>query len=476
MNALLSTPVTTDQTMSRRRQWMLAGVGTLFIGVIAASAYFLLRPGYQVLFRDLKPRDASAVVAELDKQKIPYRLDDSGTAILVPEDDTRATRLKLLSGDLKLTGVVGLELFNNSDLGLTDFAQKVNYQRALQGELARTIMTLDEIDLARVHLTLPEASIFRREQAQPKASVAVFLRDNEVLTASTIQGIQRLVAAAVPELKAADVTVLDNRGAASDAAAPIDIDDPRFTLRRAVEDRLQRKVEGVLAPVIGTNKATVSVSADIDYDQSRITRETDAVSTRVTESSAAPENGEHTRRTSLPPLPSAGVGATAVAEPTAPTHRTLEQIVGAPGAIRRLSVGVALNEKELPVGRDVLRSLIAAAVGLDEKRGDVLTLVTFAPVVASPITGDKLGAAAAAIAARHPSAVAPMKSPAGVGLGNVLTIGVVLVALVTVVATLALRGWPLPRTRSRLREDERAALAAKLRLLLEQEAGDHVRS
>lgn len=474
MNAPLTRPIISERTMSRRRQWLLAAVGTLFIGVIAASAYFLLRPGYQVLFRDLKPRDASAIVAELDKQKIPYRFDDSGTAILVPEDDTRATRLKLLSGDLKLSGVVGLELFNNSDLGLTDFAQKVNYQRALQGELARTIMTLDEIELARVHLTLPEASIFRREQSQPKASIAVFLRDGEVLTASTIVGIQRLVAASVPEMKPGDVTVLDSRGAASDVAAPVDIDDPRFALRRAVEDRLQHKVMEVLAPVIGTNKATVSVSADIDYDQSRITRETDATPTHAVEANVASENGERLTHTALPPLPPSGVASPAPSPPTGPSHRTLEQVVGAPGSIRRLSIGVALDDNKLPIGREALRSLIAAAVGLDEKRGDVLTLVGFA--LASPVIGHAPGSAATAVTAPIPMIGATTRSSAGSRLGGMLTLGVALVAVVTVLAMLLIRRWQVPRVRARLPEDERAALAARLRLLLEQEAGDHVRS
>lgn len=465
----MNMPLSTFPTAvpSHRRQWLYAGLGTLLIGTIALAAYFVVRPGYQVLFRNLKPRDASAVVAELDKQKIPYRVDEGSGAILVPEDDARAARVKLLSGDLKLSSVVGLELFNNSDLGLTDFAQKVNYQRALQGELARTIMTLDEVELARVHLTLPEATIFRREQASPKASVAVFVRDGETLTPATILGIQRLVAASVPEMKPSDVTILDSRGASSDAAVPADVDDPRFVLRRAIEDRLQRKVTDVLAAVPGAGRATVRVTADIDYDQSRITRETDAGSTHDGSATAAVEPQAHT---ALPPLPPGGVGSQAGGETHTPTHRTIEQVVGAPGAIRRLSVGVVLAGDTTPGQRENLRAVISAAIGLDTKRGDVLTIAPFAVAQPRPAAPEARPAPAAA---RLP--LVPAVPPSGDGGAATWMLAAAAAAMVALASTaLALfRRQRTPARQARLSTDERNALAARLRVLLEQEVGDH---
>lgn len=460
-----------DDGLSRRRQWLYAGLGTLLLAGIAVAAFVTLRPGYQVLFRDLKPRDASAIVAELDKQKIPYRLDESSAAILVPADDARAARVKLLSGDLKLSGVVGLELFNNSDLGLTDFAQKVNYQRALQGELARTIMTLDEIELARVHLTLPEATIFRREQASPKASVAVFVRDGEMLTPATVLGIQRLVAAAVPEMKPTDVTILDSRGTTSGTDAPLQVvDDPRFALRQAIEDRLQRKAMDVLAAVPGQEHATVSVTADIDYDQSRITRETHSADGHATDAPTTAEVVTATSRTALPPLPADGVsGGATPSSPTA-TQRTFEQVVGTPGTIRRLSLGVALAGEVNDAQREKLRALITAAVGLDAKRGDVLTLVPFASAPARLST---------------PTPVVTSPAPAAVPVSaRTITIegsdtwlpwlAMVVIALGATSLALFRRG----RSRAaplKLSVEDRAALASRLRNLLDEEDAGHAR-
>lgn len=463
--------------MSRRRQWMLAMGGTAILVLLLAAAYFVLRPGYQVLFRDLKPHDASAIVAELEKEKIPYRIDEANAAILVPDNDTRATRLKLMSGDLRLNGVVGLELFNNSDLGLTDFAQKVNYQRALQGELERTIMTLDEIDMARVHLTLPESSIFKHDKAQPKASVAIFLHEGSQLSPDTIMGIQRLVSASVPEMKASDVTVLDRRGNPAAGKDDAEVDDPQFALKRAIESYYQHKVLAQIDPLIGTRQVTVSVNADIDFDQTRITRESD--------SSHATENGKprspavdlpglakEGTKTALPPLP--GLDATTPATVPSPmqTNRTLEQIVSSPGSIRHLSVGVAFD-KPLPDEYNVkLSALIAASIGLDTKRGDVLSIFT-APLVVDPAPAQRRPSDIVS----HPSNVEPKVdvtparpvSPgraAGLSLPGI--VGLVLLGLMA----LTLFAW-LARSRSapkRLTAIERQVLASRLqRLLMEQD-------
>lgn len=197
----------------QRRQVTIIAVGTAALCALLFAVYFLvLRKPYDVLFTDLRPMDAATIVAELDKKKIPYRLQDGGGTILVPENLVDATRLNVMSSDLPLKGMVGFELFNKSDMGLTEFAQKINYQRALQGELARTIMTMDAVDTARVHLSLTEPTIFRDDRVPPKASVTILTRPGKVLTAGAVRGVQRLVAAAVPELELANVVVLDKRG------------------------------------------------------------------------------------------------------------------------------------------------------------------------------------------------------------------------------------------------------------------------
>ncbi|OJA48991.1 flagellar basal-body MS-ring/collar protein FliF [Burkholderia ubonensis] len=363
-------------TGSRARQFTLAGALTAVVGCAGLAAWFALRPSYQVLVRDLKPQDAAAVAAQLDRERIPFRYDEQTAAILVPAGDARAARVKLTSADLRLQGVVGFELFNQSDFGLTEFAQKVNYQRALQGELARTIATLDAIELARVHLSLPEASLFRRDRNRPKASVALFVRDGHLVEPDVVKGIQRLVAAAVPEMSTADVSVLDQRGASADARGT-DIDDPKFALKAAVEQRYEHKILAQIAPIVGTDRAAVSVDATLDFDQIRTTRESG-----LTQSSAAPDGtpGLPTRRAAaglptagLPPLPAAP--AAPAAPETARSERSVEQIVRSPGAIRKLSVGIVLDDTMTPERVARLRDVVAASIGLDPARGD--TLATF---------------------------------------------------------------------------------------------------
>lgn len=190
----------------------LAAVFVL-IGAVLTFVYVkTIRSQYGVLFANLRPQDAATIVAELDKQKVPYRIENDGSTILAPQEQVPKLRLELMNTELPLKGTVGFELFNKSDMGLTEFAQQINYQRALQGELARTIMSLANVTEARVHLALPEHTIFAADRQPPKASVILTTKDASVPGAGVVKGIQRLVAAAVPDLKIDDVVVIDGRG------------------------------------------------------------------------------------------------------------------------------------------------------------------------------------------------------------------------------------------------------------------------
>src|SRR5579872_7380692 len=183
-----------DLKSSPRNQILsILAVFVLICGIGAATYFLFLRSPYSTLFTNLRTSDAATIVADLDKNKVPYRLQDSGSTILVPSNIVDATRLNIMSEDLPIKGTVGFELFNKSDMGLTEFAQKINYQRALQGELARTIMAMDSVDEARVHLALAEPTVFRDDQKPPKAAVTIISRPGRRLTDSTIRGIQRLV-------------------------------------------------------------------------------------------------------------------------------------------------------------------------------------------------------------------------------------------------------------------------------------------
>ena len=187
---------------------VLAGV----VAVLAAAYYWFLSGSYGVLAQGVRPEQAAAIVEQLKKEDVAYQLRDGGATILVPSSELDATRLKIAGGDLPVKGTVGFELFNQSDMGLTDFAQKVNYQRALQGEIARTIMAMDGIVYARVHIALPERSLFRITRSEPRAAVTLTPQAGVPINAERIPGIQRLVAATVPDLAIDQVAVLNERG------------------------------------------------------------------------------------------------------------------------------------------------------------------------------------------------------------------------------------------------------------------------
>lgn len=235
------------RSMPPLRQFLLALGVLLILGFAIGSAYFVfLRQPDAVLFSNLRPMDAATIVAELDKRKVAYRLAEGGTTILVAEDKVDATRLGILSQDLPLKGAVGFELFNKSDIGLTEFAQKINYQRALQGELSRTIMAIDAIDTARVHLTLPEETIFRDDRKAPKASVALSLKLGRELSAGSVLGIQRLVAASVSDLSVADVVVLNGEGQVISNALPAEVSTAQSPAQHAAEIFYADKVRQAL--------------------------------------------------------------------------------------------------------------------------------------------------------------------------------------------------------------------------------------
>src|SRR5262249_10524727 len=188
------------------------------------------------------------------------------------------TRLKVLGGKAApLKGTVGFEIFNNSDFGMTEFAQKINYQRALQGELARTIMSIEEVKHARVHLAFPEGGLLKKNAAQPKASVTLALRGDGHLRSEQIVGIQRLVAASVPEMDPHAVTVLDQQGVALSRVAD-ERDDAggisgRLELKKSTEVYLAKKAIEVLDRTFGPGQAIVSVDVTLSQDQVKTTRE-----------------------------------------------------------------------------------------------------------------------------------------------------------------------------------------------------------
>lgn len=247
------------------QRWQLpliaAGIA-LFAAVLAGGYFAWFHQPYAVLFADLRTADAATIVAELDKRKTPYRLENGGQTILVPRNVVDATRLSVMSQELPLKGVVGFELFSKSDMGLTEFAQRINYRRALQGEIARTIMALDTVESARVHLSLSEASVFREDRKPAKASVTIIPRDERALSPLSIRGVQRLVAAAVPDLEPADVVILDGAGAVVSASEPPTAAmAPDVQPQLAIESYYAGRIRVALRSLLPDDQVAVTVSA-----------------------------------------------------------------------------------------------------------------------------------------------------------------------------------------------------------------------
>ena len=387
-----------------REMWARAGAGAqaalvlgvaLIVAAVAYFAYLAMRSDYQVLFSDLEPRDHAAIVTELDRMKVPYVLGSDGTSILVDAQQVHATRIKLMGKGVNLQGGVGFELFNNTDFGMTEFAQKINYQRALQGELARTIMAMEEVKHARVHLVLPDTGVLKRAKQTPKASISLAMRDGRTLTPAQVLGIQRLVAAAVPEIDPSGVTIVDQRGVA--LTRPADASDEeggaayRMTVKGDIEKELTRKVVAVLDRAFGPGQAIVSVDVTVNTDQVRVTRE-DVLphSKQGTEATGVVTRRRSVTRPGVRDKDYAGDGGSTT-EVEYQSGRRVEQIVSRPGNIGRLSVGVLLPRELEAAKLKEVRQIISMTVGLNPARGDEIAISSVEGLSqAKPVTGESI--------------------------------------------------------------------------------------
>lgn len=365
-----------------------AGVILLMVGFMA---YWALRSDYQALFTDLDARDAAVIVEELKRAKVPYRIGEGGSKILVKEDAVHETRLSLMGRGLPISGGVGFEIFDNKDVGMTEYAQKINYQRALQGELARTIMAFDLVKFARVHLVVAESSIFKRDKVRPKASVSLVVKPGGQLSNEQIAGIQRLIAASVPGLNSNMVTVLDQRGVTLSAA--VDGDDnaamasSKLRLKREVETYLSLKVGEIMDRAFGPGQAIVSVDATLNFDQVSRTFEEiiptgsnaggeGGMVVRKRQSVYRQSKGGATRVVNGDPEYAAGASPAlnSTTEVEYELSKRIEQIVSTPGGIRRVSVGVIVPR---PMGAKQLehvREIVSTAFGFNAGRGDVISV------------------------------------------------------------------------------------------------------
>ena len=240
--------------------------GAIAIAVIAVLALWAKSPDYRVLYSNISDRDGGAIVTQLTQMNIPYRFTDNGTALLIPAEKVHETRLRLAQQGLPKGGAVGFELLDQEKFGISQFSEQINYQRALEGELSRTIETLGPVQTARVHLALPKPSLFVREQKQPSASVTLNLQPGRALDEGQINAIVYMVSSSVAGLPAGNVTVVDQGGhllTQSDGTGR-DLNATQLKYANEVESRIQRRIEAILQPMVGNGNVHAQVTAQID--------------------------------------------------------------------------------------------------------------------------------------------------------------------------------------------------------------------
>ncbi len=403
---------------------LLAGVAA----VMAVMAVFWLwsqQPDYRVLFSNYSDKDGGAIVATLEKMNVPYKFSESGTAILVPAAQVHQARLKLASDGLPKGGNIGFELLENQKFGVSQFVEQVNFQRALEGELERSIQSIGAVEVARIHLAIPKASVFVRDQQKPTASVLLNLRAGRSLDAQQVGAVVHLVASSVPDLPAANVTVVDQNGnLLSDTSKKMGANNLDPTQLKYVDDIQQsiaKRVESIITPIVGAKNVRAEASAEIDFSSLEQAAETykpnqkpeDVVVRSMQSNESVTSNGS--AATGVPGALSNQPPANSTAPITAPAgaeaaagmataavpvdsqknmttnyevDKTVKYVQQAMGGIKRLNVAVVVNN--MPVvdkkGKVTYRPLTAAekqqindlamqAMGFNKERGDSLTVV-----------------------------------------------------------------------------------------------------
>ncbi|MDR6890164.1 MULTISPECIES: flagellar basal-body MS-ring/collar protein FliF [Variovorax] len=410
--------------------------------IVAAAAAFLLwsrGPDYGVLYTNVSDRDGGAIIASLQQMNVPYKFAEGGGAILIASDKVPETRLKLAAQGLPKGGGVGFELLDNQKFGTSHFAEQVNYQRGLEGELARSIESIGSVESARIHLALPKPSLFVRDQKKPSASVVLTLHRGRSIDEGQVSAIVHMVSSSVPELNAKSVTVVDQHGnllsAANAGARGLDVSQLKYA--QEIEQGYIRRIEAILQPILGATNVRAQVAADIDFSVVERTEESykpnqdprnaavrSQQSSESTQQGATPPGGVPGALSNQPPqTPSAPITApgasnaagapgatgaaaastTATAAGSAPgsarkdvttnyeLDRSIRHVQQGAGGVKRLSVAVVVNHRSAPDANgklvqraltpaeiEQIRNLAKEAMGFSQERGDSLNVVNSA--------------------------------------------------------------------------------------------------
>ncbi|HRO63592.1 flagellar basal-body MS-ring/collar protein FliF [Thermomonas sp.] len=447
------------------RTGLLVGAFVLVCGV-AAALWLALVPDYRLLFGGLRERDAAEIAGSLKDWKVSYRFTEGGSGIEVPADQVYETRMRLVSAGVPSGGHVGFELFNDSDFGVTEFAQRVNYQRAVQGELERSIATLPGVESVRVHLTIRRPGLFVGQDDTSKASVVLGLASGETLAPPQVRGIRNLVASAVEGLSPSAVVVLGPNGVLQGGGSAGDdgLQD-QYEEQQAAEKRIRENVGDLLEAVFKSQDFRISVDVQLNFD--RVHRVSEHLIPQGEGGNGVITHREATRTGAAASAAGGETPATSSQEGVDYAHGSeREDVVKAPGSIERISVAVLVPSTLSSFDQGRLRRLVTAAAGLDEERGDLLEITPMAqpedgrlehPESATAVTQDRTGDRMSA----------PERS------GAVSAMPVPWLVLVGVVSLLL--GWGLSRITQpppkRHRPEERDAILAKMRKWL-AEGGD----
>lgn len=383
---------------SQRLRWG-ALAALVAVGLIAAAVFYR-QPDYKLLFSNVSDKDGGAIVAQLTQMNVPYKYSEGGGAILIPADRVHDVRLKLATQGLPKGSVTGFELMENSKFGITQFQERLNFQRGLEGELTRSILALNAVQSARVHLALPNQNGFFREQQKPSASVLLSLHPGRMLDRAQIAGIVHLVASSVPEMDPAAVSVLDDSGkllSQSPDGNAGGVDMQQFLYTQQVEQQYVRRILDILEPVVGKNNVKAQVSAELDFSQTESTSEQHRPnqsaeggairSQQVMESNAekavVPPTGVPGATSNQPPQNATAPINGANPAPQAAdggqernsqgskresitnyeVDKTVKVTRGSTGAIKRLTAAVVVNAPmAAPAGTDAATAATAAAV------------------------------------------------------------------------------------------------------------------
>ncbi len=410
--------------LSPSRRGALVVVTLLMLGGFALLLLWGGRPSYRPLFSNLGEEEAAAIVERLREKKIPYRIGNGGRSVEVPQEQIYELRLALATEGLPIGGGVGFELFDRNSFGATEFVQRVNLQRALQGELARTIKQFPQVAQARVHLSVPERSLFVREPQRPQATVVLQLHPGATLQQSQLQGIVHLVSSSVQSMQPRDVHVVDTTGKV--LYSPVEGQEAEMASGRILERqaemerRLEAKILGILEPVMGAQKVVARVHVDLDPRQVEQTEEQydpDKAAVRSEQRSTERSSGNTGGVGGVPGVMSNLQDSRAQASSQSSSayqrenetvnyevSRLTRRVVAAAGELRRITVAVLVDGvKQASAGSDgketivprpaeelkQYEEIVKQAVGFSAQRGDVVQVasVPFERVKEAPEEG-----------------------------------------------------------------------------------------